>query len=46
MPTAPTTSTWYALGRVTDVAASLPQSEGNEAVTNLSKLIAETLPER
>lgn len=41
-----TTSTWYALGRVTDVAASLPQSEGNEAVTNLSKLIAETLPER
>lgn len=41
-----TTSTWYALGRVTDVAASLPQSEGNEAVTNLSKLIADTLPER
>lgn len=41
-----TTSTWYALGRVTDVAASLPQSVGNEAVTNLSTLIADTLPER
>lgn len=36
-----TASTWYALGRDTDIAASLPQAESNEAITNLTNLIAE-----
>ena len=41
-----TASTWYALGRATGVAVSLPQSAGSEAITNLSALIAEQLPEQ
>lgn len=36
-----TASTWYALGRDTVVAASMPQIQSNEAITNLSNLIAE-----
>lgn len=36
-----TASTWYALGRDSDIAASLPQAESNEAITNLTNLIAE-----
>ena len=36
-----TASTWYAMGREVQVAASLPQVESNEAITNLSNLIAE-----
>lgn len=34
-----TASTWYALGRTVNVAASLPQAESNEAITNLTNLI-------
>ena len=36
-----TASTWYAMGRDVQVAASLPQAESNEAITNLTNLIAE-----
>ena len=36
-----TASTWYALGRDSGIAASLPQAESNEAITNLTDLIAE-----
>ena len=36
-----TASTWYALGRDSGIAASLPQAESNEAITNLTALIAE-----
>ncbi|MBF4548387.1 DUF3515 domain-containing protein [Corynebacterium afermentans subsp. lipophilum] len=36
-----TASTWYAMGRDVQVAASLPQVESNEAITNLTNLIAE-----
>lgn len=36
-----TASTWYAMGRDVQVAASLPQAQSNEAITNLSNLIAE-----
>ena len=35
-----TASTWYALGRDSGIAASLPQAESNEAITNLTGLIA------
>lgn len=41
-----TSATWFALGRAGNVAASLPQSEGNEAVTSLSEVIARNVPER
>lgn len=41
-----TASTWYAMGRNVQVAASLPQSESNEAITNLTNLIAEHTTER
>ncbi|WP_342319644.1 DUF3515 domain-containing protein [Corynebacterium mayonis] len=41
-----TSSTWFALGRATNIAASLPQAEGNEAVTRLSEVIAQTVPLR
>ncbi|MDY5784928.1 DUF3515 domain-containing protein [Corynebacterium sp.] len=40
-----TSSTWFALGRDAVVAASLPQAEGNEAVTALSEAIARSVPE-
>lgn len=36
-----TASTWYAMGRDVQVAASLPQAESNEAITNLTNLVAE-----
>ena len=36
-----TASTWYALGRDSGIAASLPQAESNEAITNLTDLITE-----
>lgn len=36
-----TASTWYALGRDSGIAASLPQAESNEAITNLTELVAE-----
>ena len=36
-----TASTWYALGRDSGIAVSLPQAESNEAITNLTELIAE-----
>ena len=36
-----TASTWYAMGRDVPVAASLPQAESNEAITNLTNLVAE-----
>lgn len=36
-----TASTWFAMGRDVQVAASLPQAESNEAITNLTNLIAE-----
>ena len=36
-----TASTWYALGRDSGIAASLPQAESNEAITNLTDLVAE-----
>lgn len=36
-----TASTWYAMGRDVQVAVSLPQAESNEAITNLTNLIAE-----
>lgn len=41
-----TASTWYAMGRDVQVAASLPQAESNEAITNLTNLIAEHTTER
>lgn len=41
-----TASTWYAMGRDVQVAASLPQAESNEAITNLTNLIAEHTGER
>lgn len=41
-----TASTWYAMGRDVQVAASLPQAESNEAITNLTNLIAERTAER
>lgn len=36
-----TSSVWYALGRDTDIAASIPQAESNEAITRLTNLISE-----
>lgn len=39
-----TSSTWYALGREVNIAAFLPQSEGNEAITTLSTIIAQHVP--
>lgn len=41
-----TASTWYALGRDTVIAASMPQVQSNEAITNLSDLIAESTGEQ
>lgn len=41
-----TASTWYAMGRDVQVAASLPQAESNEAITNLTNLIAEHTAEQ
>ncbi|WP_291314691.1 DUF3515 domain-containing protein [Corynebacterium sp. UBA2622] len=41
-----TSATWFALGRTANVAANLPQSEGNAAVTALSEAIARNVPER
>lgn len=41
----PSSVTLYALGRVTDLAVSLPTSAGNGALTVLSDHIARTLPE-
>ena len=41
-----TASTWYAMGRDVQVAASLPQAESNEAITNLTNLIAERTAEQ
>ncbi|SDS13534.1 DUF3515 domain-containing protein [Corynebacterium timonense] len=41
-----TSSTWFALGRTSTVAAHLPQAEGNEAVTALTEAISRTVPER
>lgn len=41
-----TASTWYAMGRTVQVAASLPQVESNEAITNLTNLVAEHTEER
>lgn len=38
--------TWYALGRKAQVAAYLPMTGGNEAITNVSNLIAATVPAR
>ncbi|OEY23759.1 hypothetical protein A0K93_03090 [Corynebacterium sp. BCW_4722] len=35
-----TSAVWYALGRDTDIAASIPQAESNEAITRLTNLIA------
>lgn len=39
-----TADTFYALGRATDIAASIPLTGGNEIITNLSNLIAEAVP--
>lgn len=41
-----TSSTWFALGRAGNVAASLPQAEGNEAVTALTEAISRSVPEQ
>ena len=41
-----TASTWYALGRAADIAASIPVTGGNEVMTNLSNLIDEAVPAR
>jgi len=41
-----TASTWYALGRAADIAASIPVTGGNEVMTNLSNLIAGAVPAR
>ncbi len=41
-----TSATWFALGRDAVVAASLPQAEGNGAVTALSEAIGRNVPGR
>ncbi|RNE48326.1 DUF3515 domain-containing protein [Corynebacterium alimapuense] len=41
-----TASTWFALGRATDIAVSLPQDTGNTAIVELGSLIAEYTPEQ
>lgn len=41
-----TSSTWFALGRSTDIAVSAPQEVGNAAVVTLGRLIAEHTPEQ
>ncbi|GAB2497388.1 hypothetical protein CATRI_05745 [Corynebacterium atrinae] len=41
-----TSSTWFALGRSTDIAVSAPQEMGNAAVVTLGKLIAEHTSEQ
>ena len=41
-----TASVWYALGRATDVAVSTPQAAAQEALVQLSDLIAEETPEQ
>lgn len=41
-----TASTWFALGRATDIAVSIPQATGNAAVVELGEVIAEHTPEQ
>ncbi|WIM68722.1 DUF3515 domain-containing protein [Corynebacterium breve] len=41
-----TSSTWFALGREAEIAASMPQAVGNEAVVKLTDAIAESVPEK
>lgn len=39
-----TSSTWFALGRATDIAVSVPQEAGSSAIVELGKLITEHTP--
>lgn len=41
-----TSSTWFALGRATDIAVSVPQATGNAAVVELGEAIAAHTPEQ
>ena len=44
--TGTTSSTWYALGRVVNIAAFVPSGEGNDVITTLTELIEEHVAER
>ena len=41
-----TTSTWFALGRATDIAVSVSQEDGSAAIVELGEAIAEHTPEQ
>jgi len=41
-----TTSTWFALGRATDIAVSVPQDAGSAAIVELGEAITEHTPEQ
>lgn len=43
---ATTSSTWFALGRATDIAVNLPQAAGSSAIVELGDLIVEHTPEQ